>query len=976
MSNIIVANLIPHLPKDTAWDLAKSSKNFHKIVMGSDAFWLTLINSIPDVDFPTKKEVVRCFKIINDVTARKLFVNIRVMICTKKTTECPAMPLSLRIGLINNSEKLSQANQNTFWASLSPLEQITAFPAHMDRILLEMDKKPSILFALPDPLQDQLLSNSDCIGKLNNVELATLALRYIKSEDELGYNRVMWALAAKTGASDEQEFCESLLIKTLATDQVTIEFLTHIFSLISRKDYSLKKVAIIHHALKHKNAIELIELLVAKGAKAIGNQNNRSPIEYYLYHVADEERINVEILNYLQKLGDNFFEQFPLYKVMAEVEAGNFKGHQVDYFRSYTEENIGEKLLKHDPKNSISNPSITQLVKTLLKAGFKANHFIPLIEKILTDQKNEKNSDENLIEILENLKAYGINLAAWEMDGENLLHMLFKGNYWASFDVAHFMIENNIDLLKQNREGKLPLNLLLVRIFNQSELELKIHYLKLYLPVIQDMIEHGVCIFDEKAPFTQFSEGETLWLACLLGYKDLIYQRFAPKHIRDISALALTDDIEVVKHLLESIEFNSFMSPWIQFLKLYAFHDVLNVEVLDLVLKKFNINDKSRRLDTAYVNTLDPLLLLHDHRRIPTEILIQFLMSIPTIYNPKCKCEELVWCISPIAKNTSVSSFYRNEVIVSFDQFKDRMDPESMQSDSVAIWTKNPLKEISQSVLGFRLLLPLYEIYPDWFKEGDFLDVLYRTLLDIRDPIIQNEGIEVCNDLLRKIKLADWRRKIIYDHLFTGLQFSKILEGTQSLQQHIVDQFLTPQLLEDKELSFHLYGGDITNFENLINLLRAKTPTQEFWNRIKNALERCSIDYTCPLLIDRFIERNDIIYEKDIEIFKQILEFLWGKTRRIPINSLHILIGQGSTTLPVMEHLIWKKHPIDHQNASNNTPLHVACTMKNRLDIVKFLLDKGANPSLQNDDKETPWDIAKRKEDYELGILLQKDRLK
>lgn len=52
-----------------------------------------------------------------------------------------------------------------------------------------------------------------------------------------------------------------------------------------------------------------------------------------------------------------------------------------------------------------------------------------------------------------------------------------------------------------------------------------------------------------------------------------------------------------------------------------------------------------------------------------------------------------------------------------------------------------------------------------------------------------------------------------------------------------------------------------------------------------------------------------------------------------------------------------EENPLYEQNREGDTPLHIACTRGN-LDIVKLLLNKGANFNIQNNDGNTPYDIA------------------
>src|SRR3989339_601373 len=68
-----------------------------------------------------------------------------------------------------------------------------------------------------------------------------------------------------------------------------------------------------------------------------------------------------------------------------------------------------------------------------------------------------------------------------------------------------------------------------------------------------------------------------------------------------------------------------------------------------------------------------------------------------------------------------------------------------------------------------------------------------------------------------------------------------------------------------------------------------------------------------------------------------------------------------------------EKEIINAQNSYGKTPLYQACS-KNYKDIVKLLLENGANPNIPNKDKETPLYWACAKGNLEIvKLLLEKD---
>ena len=65
--------------------------------------------------------------------------------------------------------------------------------------------------------------------------------------------------------------------------------------------------------------------------------------------------------------------------------------------------------------------------------------------------------------------------------------------------------------------------------------------------------------------------------------------------------------------------------------------------------------------------------------------------------------------------------------------------------------------------------------------------------------------------------------------------------------------------------------------------------------------------------------------------------------------------GSLKTVKILLGHLL--PSTLEQKDHSKNTPLHVAC-MHNRLDVLKFLLDRGADVTARNDRNMTCLDVA------------------
>ena len=74
-------------------------------------------------------------------------------------------------------------------------------------------------------------------------------------------------------------------------------------------------------------------------------------------------------------------------------------------------------------------------------------------------------------------------------------------------------------------------------------------------------------------------------------------------------------------------------------------------------------------------------------------------------------------------------------------------------------------------------------------------------------------------------------------------------------------------------------------------------------------------------------------------------------------TALHLAVKAGSlsTVKILLDSLL--PNTLEHKDSSQNTPLHVAC-MHNRRDVLKFLLDKGADVTARNIRNMTCLDVA------------------
>ena len=102
----------------------------------------------------------------------------------------------------------------------------------------------------------------------------------------------------------------------------------------------------------------------------------------------------------------------------------------------------------------------------------------------------------------------------------------------------------------------------------------------------------------------------------------------------------------------------------------------------------------------------------------------------------------------------------------------------------------------------------------------------------------------------------------------------------------------------------------------------------------------------------------DAIYEKDYDEIHKLVDLLNIDVNRIyeyEGSPLHVAVKEGD--IEVVKHLLDKGADPNIQGAFGETPLHVAVD-RGYENIVKLLLEKGANPNIQSNEGNTPLHLA------------------
>ena len=313
---------------------------------------------------------------------------------------------------------------------------------------IKCDKIIPVFSEFPEEIQQLIPFDPKCFDRISPNKLALLALRYMESDSDQGMYFILSRLQSRTEVEIGLFFKE--LYQLIPNDQhISLGLLKKTIAAMKRKNISLEKYPLICAVIHLENGLELAKLLVAHGAKILTELYASSPINYYLTRNS-KKLINMEILDFLEQHGDDFFKRYPFIKSL--IETGDYSKDFLSYYMSFTEENIEEKLSNLSLSNWKIN--IEQLTKVLLKKEFEVKHFIKLIENILLNSEYSPNDDNKIITIFECLKVHVVNLATWENNGDTLLHMLFKGNNWNLFKVAEYLMDNKVDPLKLNADGK------------------------------------------------------------------------------------------------------------------------------------------------------------------------------------------------------------------------------------------------------------------------------------------------------------------------------------------------------------------------------------------------------------------------------------------------------------------------------------------------------------------------------------------
>jgi len=87
-------------------------------------------------------------------------------------------------------------------------------------------------------------------------------------------------------------------------------------------------------------------------------------------------------------------------------------------------------------------------------------------------------------------------------------------------------------------------------------------------------------------------------------------------------------------------------------------------------------------------------------------------------------------------------------------------------------------------------------------------------------------------------------------------------------------------------------------------------------------------------------------------------------------NALHLIVVQNFALSSLQKLLKCKDCPINSQDGTGNTALHLATT-KGKTNVVHLLLENGADPNIYNNEGETPLLLAFRSSSLIASILLQ-----
>lgn len=166
--------------------------------------------------------------------------------------------------------------------------------------------------------------------------------------------------------------------------------------------------------------------------------------------------------------------------------------------------------------------------------------------------------------------------------------------------------------------------------------------------------------------------------------------------------------------------------------------------------------------------------------------------------------------------------------------------------------------------------------------------------------------------------------------------------GSTLLQQFILDFPTTLDILNDiNELSNSLRG-----YDKKIAQSHLKNAYKHFKSRQKNSIE----SYLIELLLL-------LKHQADPNIRYQIYNY---KSKSILQVFIERKISETLTDASrfVLESLISHGANINSKDDNETTPLHSAVKTHN-IELVKFLLEKGADPTLKNSNNETPIELAK-----------------
>ena len=121
--------------------------------------------------------------------------------------------------------------------------------------------------------------------------------------------------------------------------------------------------------------------------------------------------------------------------------------------------------------------------------------------------------------------------------------------------------------------------------------------------------------------------------------------------------------------------------------------------------------------------------------------------------------------------------------------------------------------------------------------------------------------------------------------------------------------------------------------------------------------------YLKPWLMNIFLIFFIVFFLLEIFDSRKTCEFLISKGADVSAKSmnnitpLHLAVKVGSLETVVVLMNSFLPSTLEEKDSDGNTPLHLACRY-NRLDVLQFLLDRGADVTVRNERNMTCVDVA------------------